>query len=148
MNSIKAQISQKSDSLAIMAIISDVFDGMRSSDSSMISKHMHQDVKMQSIGYDKSGDTKLTRATNADGWLNAVAQPKKQVWDERTWNYQMQLNEMLANVWMDYAFYVDENFSHCGVNSFTLVKLNDIWKIIYIIDTRKQEDCKNPETLK
>ncbi len=141
-------VNGKSDSLSIMSIISDVFEGMRSSDSSMIGKHMHKDVKMQTVGYDKSGKIKLTKATSADDWLNAVAQPKKQIWDERTENYQMQFNEMLASVWMDYSFYIDDTFSHCGVNSFTLVKMNGIWKIIHIIDTRKKEDCNSLNSLK
>ena len=40
-----------------------------------------------------------------------------------------------------YKFYVGEKFSHCGVNSFQLVKIRGEWKIQYIIDTRRRQNC-------
>jgi len=51
------------------------------------------------------------------------------------------IDSQLASVWTDYKFYIGDKFSHCGVNSFQLVKLNDGWKIVYIIDTRRKEGC-------
>lgn len=139
-----AQSNAKSDSVDIMQIITDVFDGMRTNDSSKIGQHMHPRVKMQSVNL--NGDkTKLSEIGEASGWLEAVAQPKNQIWDERTYNYQLQTKDRLASVWMEYAFYVGDQFSHCGVNSFQLVKMNEKWKIIYIIDTRKQQGCEYQE---
>lgn len=135
-----AQSEAKNDSIEIMTIITDVFDGMRTNDSSKISRHMHPRVKMQSVNLN-GDDTKISLIGEASGWLAAVASEKDQIWDERTYNYQIQSKDRLASVWMDYAFYVGEQFSHCGVNSFQLVKMNEKWKIIYIIDTRKQEGC-------
>jgi hypothetical protein len=49
----------------------------------------------------------------------------------------------LASVWTDYKFYIGEKFSHCGVNSFQLFKGDDGWKIIYIIDTRRKDNCNS-----
>jgi len=48
----------------------------------------------------------------------------------------------LASVWTPYEFYFKGQFSHCGVNSFQLVKSNNEWKIQYIIDTRRKDNCK------
>jgi hypothetical protein len=45
-------------------------------------------------------------------------------------------------VWTPYRFIFNGKFSHCGVNSFTLVKLNGEWKINYVIDTRRKEKCE------
>lgn len=135
-----AQSETKNDSTEIMNIITDVFEGMRTNDSSKISQHMHQRVKMQSVNLNETS-TKISEIGEASGWLKAVATEKDQIWDERTYNYQIQSTDRLASVWMDYAFYVGEQFSHCGVNSFQLVKMNEKWKIIYIIDTRKQQGC-------
>ncbi len=135
-----AQSNTQNDSSAIMNIITDVFEGMRINDSSKISQHMHPRVKMQSVNINGES-TKISEIGEASGWLKAVATEKDQIWDERTYNYQIQSTDKLASVWMDYAFYVGEQFSHCGVNSFQLVKMNEKWKIIYIIDTRKQQGC-------
>ncbi|PTB95987.1 hypothetical protein C9994_09375 [Marivirga lumbricoides] len=137
--------NKKADSLSIMTIITDVFDGMRTSDTSLMIRHFHEDAIMQSIGSNKDGTNKLSPTSLPEGWFNAVAQPKAQIWDERTWNYQLQFDDKLATVWMDYAFYIDKSLSHCGVNSFTLAKIDNVWKIIYIIDTRNRDNCKPPE---
>lgn len=143
-----AQENRKEDSLAIISIISDVFNGMRTSDSSIMSRHLHANAIMQSIGANKEGVNKLSAVASPEGWLKAVAQPKAQIWDERTWDYQLQFEDKLASVWMNYAFYIDKSFSHCGVNSFTLVKIDDVWKIIYIIDTRNRDNCNIPDKIK
>jgi len=47
----------------------------------------------------------------------------------------------LASVWTPYQFYYKDKFSHCGVNSFQLVRLQGIWKIQYLVDTRRKTDC-------
>jgi hypothetical protein len=45
----------------------------------------------------------------------------------------------MANVWTPYEFYINEKLSHIGVNSFTLLLENNIWKIVHIIDTRRKK---------
>ena len=50
------------------------------------------------------------------------------------------LNDLFKHVF-DYFRYVDEKFSHCGVNSFQLVKGDRGWQIVYLIDTRRKDDC-------
>ena len=47
----------------------------------------------------------------------------------------------MANVWTAYSFYFDGKFSHCGVNSFQLLKEAGEWKIFYLVDTRRKEGC-------
>ena len=52
----------------------------------------------------------------------------------------------MATAWTPYEFWYKEKFSHCGVNSFQLMKIENEWKIIYFVDTRRRSDCvqKNP----
>ncbi len=47
----------------------------------------------------------------------------------------------MANAWTPYEFWYNGNFSHCGVNSFQLIKKDEKWKIIYLVDTRRKEGC-------
>ncbi|HKB42832.1 MAG TPA: hypothetical protein VKC90_00520 [Chitinophagaceae bacterium] len=49
----------------------------------------------------------------------------------------------LSIAWTPYNFYYNRQFSHCGVNSFQLVRLKGQWKIQYIIDTRRKQRCKS-----
>ena len=53
----------------------------------------------------------------------------------------IEIDADLATVWTPYQFYYQEKFSHCGVNTFTLVRQKGEWKINYIIDTRRKDNC-------
>ena len=53
----------------------------------------------------------------------------------------IKIDGALASVWTPYKFYSGATFSHCGANSFQLVKIDGAWKIQYIIDTRRK-GCK------
>jgi len=62
--------------------------------------------------------------------------------DERIVFETIRIDGPLASVWTPYNFYYEGKFSHCGVNSFQLVKINGEWKIQYLIDTRRKQGCK------
>jgi hypothetical protein len=62
--------------------------------------------------------------------------------DEQIVFETVKVDDDLAMVWTPYRFIFNGKFSHCGVNSFTLVKLNGEWKINYVIDTRRKEKCE------
>ena len=61
--------------------------------------------------------------------------------DERFTISKILVDGNMASVWVPYQFYYKGNFSHCGVNSFQLAKINNEWKIQYIIDTRRKDNC-------
>jgi hypothetical protein len=61
--------------------------------------------------------------------------------DERISFETIRIDGPLAIVWTPYKFYFNGQFSHCGVNSFHLVRLNGSWKIHFLIDTRRKEPC-------
>ena len=75
-------------------------------------------------------------------FLKAIGTPHPEVWNEKIWNTEIRIDDNLAQIWTDYAFYVDDRFSHCGVDAFQLVKETDgKWRIVHLIDTRRKEPC-------
>ena len=68
--------------------------------------------------------------------------PHAQIWDERVEFERVLIDANLASVWAPYEFYLGGTFSHCGYDSFQLVKLDEGWKIAHVIDTRRKEKCK------
>lgn len=121
--------------------IQTMFDGMRAGDSSMVHSVFIDEVAMQTIAANRQGEMALTDGSLTD-FLNALGTPHEQVWDERILSYEIKIDGAMASVWTPYEFYAGENFSHCGVNSFQLMKGAEGWKIIYLVDTRKREGCK------
>ena len=70
-----------------------------------------------------------------------VGKLKKDSADERIKFDVVKIDGPLAIAWTPYEFFHNGNFSHCGVNSFQLVKIDGVWKIQYLIDTRRRAGC-------
>ena len=95
---------------------------------------------LQTITKDKAG----LEIVKNDGVLDFVKQINsipKGLADERIVFGVVKVDGPLAIVWATYKFYRNGVFSHCGVNSFQLVRLNQQWKIQYLIDTRRKDNC-------
>lgn len=77
-----------------------------------------------------------------DSFLVAVSKPHAKVYDERITFDVIKIDGEFAMVWSPYKFYLGDKFSHCGVDSFQLVKINGEWKIQYLIDIRRRQGCE------
>ena len=54
---------------------------------------------------------------------------------------EVRIDGDLATVWIPFAFYLGEDFSHCGINAVQLARLDARWQIIHIADTRRRTNC-------
>ncbi|MEM6344565.1 MAG: nuclear transport factor 2 family protein [Bacteroidota bacterium] len=125
----------------VEAAVNRMFEGMYKGDSAMVHSVMGEDVRFETTTFNKEGDPVLFQGS-LESFLEAVGTPHDAIWDERISNLKVMIDDNLAIAWMDYSFYVGENFSHCGVNAMSLFRSPDGWEIIYIIDTRRKENCK------
>lgn len=132
--------AQETEAKAIKATIDQFFNGMRLADSATIAATISPTAVFQTIVPLKDGTVEV-RTEEVAAFLQAVGKPHKQLYDEQIQYGAIYVDANLASVWTPYKFYLDKNFSHCGVNSFQLVKINNSWKIQYIIDTRRKDNC-------
>ena len=130
----------QSPEVEVQKVIETMFDGMRAGDSSMVASAFSRDAIMQTVQKNQAGEAVKIEGS-LEQFLNAVGTPHDDVWDEKILDYQIKIDADLATVWTPYQFYMGDNFSHCGVNSFQLAKLEGEWKIIYIVDTRRRASC-------
>ncbi|PWN08087.1 nuclear transport factor 2 family protein [Rhodohalobacter mucosus] len=128
------------DPQKIEGIILQLFDGMRESDREKAAEVFHETMTLSTV-VNRNGSVELAQ-TDITGFLNAVGQPKDQVWDEQISGLQVHIDGNLATAWMNYSFYRGEDFSHCGVNTMNLIRTDDGWKIFSITDTRRTEGCE------
>jgi hypothetical protein len=124
----------------IKKAINALFDGMRKSDSTLMRTAFNPQAILQTIVKTKAGTTEV-RSTDLNLFIKSIAKPHAEIYDERIVFTKILIDDALASVWTDYQFYIGDKFSHCGVNSFQLVKVNNDWKIVYLIDTRRKENC-------
>jgi hypothetical protein len=123
---------------AIKQSISVFFEGLQTSDTLKIQSVCHKEMKLQSIT-EKNTVGGLSYQSNSDFYKSVAAIPKNLKIEERLLSYNIQIDGTMANVWTPYEFYTNEKLSHIGVNSFTLLLENNIWKIVHIIDTRRKK---------
>ena len=119
------------------------FMGFHQQDSTIIKQVVSKDLILQSIGKDKDGNTFVRNEDFNQFLISIVSIPKDQKFEEKLLSFNIQIDGNMANVWTPYEFWFNGEFSHCGVNSFQLVQLDNVWKIIYLIDTRRKTGCEN-----
>ena len=137
---VSSVFAQQSEEEAIKKTINQLFDGMRKSDSTLVRSTFNQGVILQTIGKTKDGNA-IVKGSDLNSFVASIAKPHPEIYDERIVFAKILVDANLASVWTDYKFYIGEKFSHCGVNSFQLVKVGDAWKIVYLIDTRRKDNC-------
>lgn len=135
--------AQTSDSIEqqIIDTIDLLFEGMNTSDSSIVASVFTRDAIMQTITVNEKGQHSVTDGSVQD-FASSVSRADSGDLREELKDYYVRQDGTLASVWTPYAFYYKEQFSHCGVNSFQLVRMAEGWKIQYIIDTRRREGCE------
>ena len=57
---------------------------------------------------------------------------------------EIRIEDNLAAVWLEYAFYVGDRLDHCGEDHFQLARTTEGWKIIAIADTQRSSGCSDP----
>jgi hypothetical protein len=57
---------------------------------------------------------------------------------ERGFDATARVQDRVAQVWMPYDLYVGEGWSHCGVDTFTLMKVEGRWRVAALIYTIEQ----------
>lgn len=125
---------------SVKAAVNKLFEGMKSSDATILKSAFADSAILQTITKNKEG--KIAIETGAvDNFASLVSKQPKGFLDEQIVFDLIKIDGPLAIVWTPYKFYFNGIFSHCGVNSFQLVKLNGEWKIQYLIDTRQKNGC-------
>lgn len=125
----------------VQAVIETLFDGMKTKNVEMVASAFDEAAMMQTVIANPDGSE--TRGNSVADFLQRIGEtPEGTTLNEKILDYQIKVDGTLASAWTPYEFYVNEDFSHCGVNSFQLVKKSAGWKIVYIIDTRHKEGCK------
>lgn len=135
---VKANAQTAEDS--VKATINKLFTGMKNADTALMRESFGDSMVLQTIARNKEG--KLIVINEApQNFINIISKEQPGNADERISFETIKIDGPLAIAWTPYSFYYKGKFSHCGVNSFQLVRFNGVWKIQYLIDTRRRQGC-------
>lgn len=121
---------------SVKAVINKLFAAMKNSDADALQECFADSAILQTI----TANGKI-RNEEVNAFVKQISSLPKDSADERITFDVVKVDDALAVAWTPYQFYYAGKFSHCGVDSFQLVRMNSIWKIQYLIDTRRRKGC-------
>ena len=138
--------SYSQEDKTVLKPIQILFDGMKTGDTASIRKVFHPEAMLFTVIKDQPSGTPALRKESLADFLKAVGKPRKDVYNELIWNEKVFIDGDFAQVWTDYAFYLNQTFNHCGVDAFQLVRNGQGEWLIYVLsDTRRKTGCEVPE---
>ena len=131
--------AESPDEKDVIAVVQQFFDAMAARDSDAAAAVLIPDGRIVAIrenGAASSGTQEQFAAR-----LTTINEPIL----ERMWNPKVLIDRRkeggVAMLWAEYDFHRDGKFSHCGVDSFSLVKSPKGWKIAGIVYTIQMAGC-------
>ena len=125
---------------SLKSAINQLFTAMKNVDPLLLKSSFSDSAILQSV-QEKNGKVSIINESIND-FANSISKLSKNDADERIQFDLIKIDGTLAIAWTPYKFYYKGKFSHCGVDSYQLVRINGTWKIQYLIDTRRKENCE------
>lgn len=144
MFSVQAQSTEVAN---VTETVNKLFSAMYTNDTTLFKSVFAEKVTMARVLRNKEGKPVLQQNEGIGSFVKAIAKPNPRgALTEEMWNIKVEIDGDLAQFWCDYAFYIGNTFSHCGVDAFQLHKTTDGWKIFHLADTFRKE-CTIPQNI-
>jgi hypothetical protein len=134
-STVQAQTTEDS----VKTTINRLFEGMKNADTVLLKSAFTDDPILQTVATNKKKQVYI-KSDKFKDFVKFIGDQRVGEADERVEFETIRIDGPLAMVWAPYQFYYKGKFHHCGVNSFQLVRIDNSWKIQYLIDTRRK-DC-------
>jgi len=123
------------DEKDVIATVQKLFDAMAAHDSDAARAVVIPEGRI----YSTRPDGKPSGGTLEE--FAARLSTRKEPMLERMWNPTVLVRGRIAQVWAEYDFHLSGKFHHCGIDSVSLIKGDDGWKIAGIVYTAETSGC-------
>jgi hypothetical protein len=126
-----AQTARKEgDRQDAVAVANKLFEAMRAKNAEAIRALFMPEGQLVAIDRPRTGTgPSTTRVFTPESFAKLIAEFKAPEFNEKMSRFNVQIFGDMALVYGPYTFHVGDKFSHCGTNSFHLVRTPDGWKI-------------------
>jgi ketosteroid isomerase-like protein len=127
------------DDSAVVATVQRLFDGMSRRDTAALRALLLPGTRFVALPVDGAA-TPTPRVQTDSAFLRLlVARPERLL--ERMWTPTARVEGTIATVWTPYDFHRDGKFSHCGVDTVTLLRTAAGWQIAALVYTVQRTGC-------
>ena len=130
---------QSDDEKLVRATAEQFFLAIETKDRALLKSIMvpgSLNISTQELQNDQAKITTLNYASMIDLLTGAGNEKKERAWDET-----ILVQGHIAVYWAPYDFHVDQKFTHCGIDSFQLIKKEGRWLISNASWTRETLNC-------
>lgn len=124
------------EQIKVKSTIEGFFKAFHEKDTTQLKKFCHPELSLQSV-LEFNGVVELKNETVSNFFKSIASIHHSIIFEEKIHDFQIHVDGSMAHVWTPYTFYVQKKASHSGVNSFQLIRLENEWKILRILDTRR-----------
>ena len=129
-------VARATDEADAIAAAQKLFDGMAAHDAAMIRSTVLPDATLYALRPDGAAQT--SKATDFADHISAL---QGALVERFIGKPTVLVRGRIAQVWGEYEFLRDGKFGHCGVDSFSLLKTADGWRIASISYTSETTGC-------
>ena len=131
--------SQSDDRALILETVQKFFDSIEFRDRQLLESILVPNSLNISARELDDGEAQFN-VMSYDEVVTALTRPGRNA-KERSWDETVLIQGNIAVVWTHYDFHVDGVFSHCGIDSFQLIKQDGQWLISNSSWTLETENC-------
>jgi hypothetical protein len=123
---------------SVIATVNEFFRAMTARDSAAARRVMTSDGIFYAVRA-RGDSTIINRSTN-ESFATTIA-TTRDTFLERMWDPTVMVHGPIAVLWTPYDFHRSGQFSHCGIDAFSLVRSTTGWKIATITYTVEPTGC-------
>jgi hypothetical protein len=125
---------------AVLESVQRLFDIMATRDTAAARELLLADGRFVVVRPGPAGDAEQVGLMSHEDFIGLLARGSEPLL-ERMWSAEVRIHGPIAMVWTPYDFYRGGEFSHCGVDAFTMVRLQGEWRIAGATYTIETEGC-------
>ena len=131
--------AMSSDTTAVLGAVQRLFDAINSGDTTILRGLLVPGMQLVALA-DPPPATGRARIQSDSAFAQLLG-ARRQRYHERMWQPVVRIQGAIATVWAPYDFHVDGAFSHCGVDTFTLLHSEQGWQIATVVYTVQRTGC-------
>lgn len=125
--------SNEADSKAALAVADSVLMALSKGDGKTLAR-----LTLDSSVVGGAGLRNGVESLSLRGWGTYINRTGASTFTERGFGATVRVQDRVAQVWMPYDLYIGGKWSHCGVDTFTLMKRDGQWRVAALIYTIEQ----------
>lgn len=128
----------QSDEQAVITVVNHFFDGMRTRDTALL-----RSTSLPSTVLQTAGAAGVSAPMTIDQFVERVGKGTGPGGNEVIKDPKVQSDGEMASLWAYFTYTRggETQINHCGIDEFLLRKGPDGWKVFYVADTHRTQNC-------